>query len=166
MRIYLFELYYQGEYLRLANRNLDEADGLHEAWLAIHSILASAGNISKLLWGGGDADRQDRKPLRELLGVKDDSPLKIRHVRNKFEHIDEYIDEWLDEDPTRPFVGRNIGGSPDQWPEGKHLFGHYDPDSGRVWFWDWEISVPEMVQEAHSIAGQAWAHALAARWVD
>jgi hypothetical protein len=64
--------------------------------------------------------------------------LRFRHVRNKFEHVDEYLDDWVAIARERKqagegvnFVSRNVGGKPDQ-------FGQYDPDSKTVWFWEWE----------------------------
>jgi hypothetical protein len=171
MRIYLFELHTQGKFLEIGERELAVAvggieNGVDEIWSAIHSILGAAANISKLLWGGDDAAYRDRKPLRDELGVSDDSPLKIRTVRNKFEHMDEYVDEFLRQDPGRTYVGRNVGGSVEQWQDKDAVFGHYNPESGRVWFWKWEVSLPEIIREGRTLGGLAWDRALAARWVD
>ena len=66
-----------------------------EIWSALQNILTPAGNASKLLWGTRGSEQADqRRPLRDLVGVTDDSPLKSRDVRNAFEHFDERIERW------------------------------------------------------------------------
>lgn len=71
-------------------------------WYGLEAIATSAANLSKTLWGVGNrADgtpRADaRRPLRERLGVDDDSPLRDRRVRNSFEHLDEHLEAVWDE---------------------------------------------------------------------
>jgi hypothetical protein len=188
IQLYLFELRVQAIMLARADRLLTEAGretgptqksplpdfGMVDAtWFALHSILGAAANISKLLWGGDEADREDRKRLRDALEVSDDSVLRFRHVRNKFEHVDEYIDDWVAIARERKeagegvnFVSRNVGSKPDQWGPSNEgmMFGHYDPDSKTVWFWEWEVSVADIVREGTAIGARAWELALG-RWV-
>ena len=166
LQLYLFELQTQGQMVAFGNRALDPAGPAQETWFALHAILSAAANMSKLLWGGNEQDRKDRSRLRERLGVTDDSPLRFRHVRNKFEHVDEYIDEWIEADRTAPFFGRNVGGEPPVLGDTPvRPFGHYDPDTGRLWFWEWEVSIPEIVQEGLLVGGRAGSLAMG-RWVE
>lgn len=96
IQLYLFELRVQAIMLARSDRLLTEAGretgptqegplpdfGTVDAtWFALHSILGAAANISKLLWGADEADREDRKRLRDALEVSDDSVLRFRHVR-------------------------------------------------------------------------------------
>jgi len=138
----------------------DSRDTTYRTWFALQGILASAANLSKLLWGSDDprmtqAKRDqreaERKALRDSLGVTDESPLKSRRVRNAFEHFDERLEDRL-RDPTkrRVYIGRNIGGhSPEATSE--EMFGHYFRDDGIVVFWDKSISVPELVAAARNL---------------
>jgi len=151
--------------LDLGNKARRAGGTADEIWFGLHAILSASANISKLLWGGDEQDRKDRQRLRERLEVADDSPLRFRDVRNKFEHVDEYINEWVERDGTGPFVGRNVGGEPASFGASGDVFGHYDPETGRLWFWEWEVCVPDLVREGLAIAGRAWTLAMG-RWVE
>ena len=83
-------------------------------WYPIQSFLTAAANVSKGLWGqGGDHPdrvqrRKNREPLRQLLKVADDSPLRNVNMRNKFDHFDEKIDEWWEQSTQHLFIDGNL----------------------------------------------------------
>ena len=64
-----------------------------DVWGAIHSILAAAANVSKILWPVPLSKAQG-SAIRELLCVRDDNALKNRSLRNAFEHYDERLEDW------------------------------------------------------------------------
>jgi hypothetical protein len=125
-----------------------------DIWIAVQSILLTAGNTAKLLWGSGngkaaEATEADRKPLRTLVGVADESPLKARNVRNSFEHFDERIIAWHEASETQFYASRQIGQAED-WPAGA-LLGNYDPATGIVTFLDNSVSIRDLMVELHRI---------------
>lgn len=99
----------------------------HRIWHALHGVLISAANISKILWPIPDYAVRGQR-LRQEPGVSDDSPLHSRSLRNHFEHVDERIEEW-----TGPRVDLNIGPAEDR-AGGRRPFRHFDPWSGVVLF--------------------------------
>jgi hypothetical protein len=123
----------------------------HEIWFALQTILFSAANLSKLLWGGAtDRNKRakqaaQRKPIRDALGVSDDSPLKPVDLRNSLEHFDDRIDDWAKKGNTI-YAARTVGSAASaiQMP----IFGNYNPETGIVRFWGDSMSVPEVVAEA------------------
>jgi hypothetical protein len=131
-------------------------------WLALQSILVSAANISKLLWGSrgeGSTERQKaRAPLRELLEVEQDSPLYDLRLRNDFEHFDERLERWLSKATGQqvPYVGRNIWHAPEGVTmiagEAEHRrFGHYDPVTATVSFWTHSVDLRSLIAEVDRI---------------
>lgn len=118
-----------------------------DIWYAIQNLLIAAGNLSKLLWGAGNAEA-NRKPWRDSLGVTDDSVLRDRGLRNHFEHFDEKLEAWYKVSERRNFVGRNIG--PQNMIQGldeAERFHHFDPSTGLVTFWAQSLSLPKIVAE-------------------
>lgn len=103
---------------RLAATNQD-SDEL-EVWSAIQSILVAAGNVSKILWPSRKSSSARGQVLRKLLNVDDQNLLSDRKIRNHFEHYDERIEDWFEDnnsavymdssiDPFEPIWGRKAG---------------------------------------------------------
>jgi hypothetical protein len=109
----------------------------HRIWHALHGVLISAANISKILWPHRNyAARGER--LRQQLGVSDDSPLRSRSLRDHFEHVDERIEKW-----TGPRVDLNIGRL--EYQAGRPPFRHFDPSAGAVLFAGERYDLPAVV---------------------
>jgi hypothetical protein len=127
-------------------------------WAGLQSILVSAANASKILWGSGQARKkvaERRKPLRELVGIDDSSVLNSTDLRNDFEHFDERIERRFGADVGGAFIGRNIGGPVAIFSmSGKpaDLFGHYDPTTGIVQFWDNSVHIPKLIDAARELS--------------
>jgi hypothetical protein len=65
-----------------------------QAFRDMHSALAFAANISKMLWNIKCKDRA--RQLRRVLGIRGRyKVLSDKRLRNAFEHLDERIDEWV-----------------------------------------------------------------------
>lgn len=146
------------------NANLERRDSTG-VWFGLQAVLISASNASKLLWGAGrnkeEARRlhEARRRLRESVNVDDSSPLNNRRVRNSFEHFDERIDSWFTESKHRNYIGRTIGDAggntfvfSDPTAAEEHvLFGHFDPSTTIVSFWDRSTALQPIVAEIEQI---------------
>ena len=81
-----------------------------ETWCSIQSILVAAGNVSKILWPSQKYKLRGQK-LRELLGVEDNNPLASRKFRNHFEHYDERVEEWYENNSQGVYVDLSMNPS-------------------------------------------------------
>lgn len=161
--IFQSEIGTQSEFVLLAAKELDKVlrdpprmsttgravGHTTQIWYLLQTILVSAANISKLLWGSEEADAP-RDDLRESLEVEADSPIRSKRVRNAFEHFDEFIENM----PNTIFIGRNIGAQGSIVVEGHEpatRFGQFDPSTGEVTFWERTTNVVEVVREVERI---------------
>jgi hypothetical protein len=83
---------------------------------ALQNLLNAGANISKALWGQGGKLSDQRKILRESVGIDDASPLRQVTMRNNFEHFDERLDRWWAESKNHNQADLNIG------PKGHSMF--------------------------------------------
>ena len=118
-------------------------DWHREVFVAIHSLLTHASNVSKIFWPAGDGrDEATRKrlerakELRAYIGLPDDNHfLKDRKLRNHLEHFDERLDQWRETRQHRHYVQDIIA------PKGaiagieeKYFFRWYDQNTRRFIF--------------------------------
>ena len=95
LRIFQRQLALQCRYLLVSFR--EAGMGLKEGktdqvFYGLQNLLNAGANISKAFWGQRGQLADLRKPLRDSVGVADDSPLRQVTMRNNFEHIDERLD--------------------------------------------------------------------------
>lgn len=64
-------------------------------WYSVQAFLSASANASKLLWGSTEEIARRRRPIRQSLGISDDSPLRSRSFRNHFDHFDERLETWF-----------------------------------------------------------------------
>ena len=83
------------ERLQETNNNFDQVD----VWGSIQSILIAAGNVSKILWPHKKYKSRGEK-LRKLLNIDETNLLSDRKFRNHFEHYDERIEVWFQNNPS------------------------------------------------------------------
>ena len=133
-------------------------------WFSVQNLLSAAANVSKALWGVNAKLEKAREPLRESLGISDDSPLYSRDLRNDFDHFDERLDTWDRESTSRVYMDKNIA------PSGTNLVGgitlgkhdelrRYEPDTGIATFFGDAYDVVAIVraaEELQPIAHEAW----------
>jgi hypothetical protein len=157
--IYQAELRTQCEFMvmgaRFVDGNLGPGGNGTAVWFGLQGILVAASNASKMFWGS----RQEpvieaRRPLRESVAVDDQSPLSSRKVRNDFEHFDERLEDWFATSSNHNYLGRNIGPPDmiviaDQVPTDH--FGHFDPSTAIVSFWENSADLRAIVAEAERI---------------
>ena len=160
LKIFQLELATQCEFILIGgkqvNAHLEARQSTPPIWFVLQGMLVSAANASKLLWGSRTEEALEaRRQLRESVDVTDHSPLRSRRLRNDFEHFDERIEEWFDKSQDHNYIGRLIG-DPDGVivvgrgvPEDK--FGHFDPSTTQVSFWERSASLQDIVSEAERI---------------
>jgi hypothetical protein len=117
---FLGEVVSQAEYCLEASAALKESltDGsVNSCYRALHSLLAHAGNISKLLCPSLPKDKAKAATIQarassllSKLALPDHiiATLETRELRNHLEHFDERLDSWAATNP-RILVDRNIG---------------------------------------------------------
>ena len=84
-------------------------NNLNLIWYAIQNFLVAVANISKFFWPTNAKYQKRGEELRNSLGIKNDSPIKTRKVRNCFEHFDEKLEEWAISSKGHIFIDSNIG---------------------------------------------------------
>jgi hypothetical protein len=104
--------------------------------MSLQTFLASAANVSKLLWPVRKGDPKRGEYLRQSLGIGKDSPLQSRSLRNFLEHIDERVDAWVKATGGQMLADRlilplsmkvvTIG---EQEMSAENYFRRYDPDA-------------------------------------
>ena len=84
------------------NENHNTFDQI-EVWGSVQSILVATGNVSKILWPHSKY-KQRGETLRKLLNINDENPLSDRKFRNHFEHYDERVETWLENQSSGCYV--------------------------------------------------------------
>lgn len=140
---------------RLAERaagQLAAASGPLETWGAIQSLLVAAANVSKILWPAGKGHKARGEQLRDLLGVADRTLDPVRAFRNHFEHYDERIDQWFENDNSSVYM--DLASGPRQtsaWGLPRMLHRGYDPSSQTLYFRDESIDLRTVVATLEEI---------------
>jgi len=99
-----------------------------EVWGAIQSILIAAGNVSKILWPPRKTSAARGEMLRKLLDVDDRNPLSDRNFRNHFEHYDERIEDWFEQNGSAVYIDSRIDPFDSVWGRNPaNLHRGYDP---------------------------------------
>lgn len=120
---------------------------------AIQNLLNAAANISKMLWGQKGKHSEARKPLRDSIGISDDSPLRKVTMRNHFEHMDERIDRWWAESEDHNHIDMIVGprAAFDFDTAQIDMFRIFDPSTADVVFWGEEHNLEDLIQEVQQI---------------
>ncbi|AJI08672.1 hypothetical protein [Bacillus cereus] len=119
-------------------------------WYYAQSMLNSAANISKFLWSFDDKDKysEERKEIRKLLGVKNDSPLKNRKVRNCIEHYDERLLAWAKKiKENEVFTDACIGTESSYNEYSFTPFRYYTKDTNTIYYKKYTFKIDEMLNE-------------------
>jgi hypothetical protein len=121
--------------------------GTPPEFCALQNMLNAAANLSKALWGSGGKRAEQRKALRDSLGVDDSSPLREVDMRNNFEHFDERIDDWWQTSRDRNYVDRNIGIALPAVDD-IDIFRNFIPQTAQLVFWGQSFDLKAIVDEA------------------
>ena len=170
----LLEVETQARFVAWAADQLSTDQGLPDSpnagirlWFSVQTILVSAANITKAMWGGStentkrDAQKAERAPLRMALALTSTSPLYKLQVRNDLEHLEATIDHWgLRAQPSASANVRTYTRDPEVAVPRESL-GHYNVATGDVTFKyrHHSANVPKIVTEAARILPLASAEA-------
>lgn len=155
LRIFQRHVRDQCRFLVAAAHDLNAGLAAHDTdrvLCSIQNLLNAGANVSKMLWGSKGKKAQERKRLRDSIGVSDDSPLREVTMRNHFEHMDERIDRWWAESPTHNHADAIIG--PRNTIAGLEpieTFRWFDPMTKEVIFWGEGFNVQALVSEAEGL---------------
>lgn len=127
-----------------------------EPWYDLQILLGATANLQKAFWGERENFATQREPLRQMLAVEDDSPLRANNrMRNHFEHFDERLDRWWRDAPHHnrvEVVGPDARTFLDESTVSDlEIFHGYDPATGLVTFWGDQFDLPAVVKEAERI---------------
>ena len=138
LRIFQQQVLLQCEFFFIAAQALDASIGKpgNVPWFAIEGMLNATANISKALWGQGGSKGAERKPLRESIGIADNSRLAPTDMRNHFEHFDERLTKWWNQSTRRNFIDLNFGDvhRAIQGIDEHDFLRNYNPQTGDVLF--------------------------------
>ena len=124
----------------------------HQAtWDAVYLILSHAANLSKIFWP------IDKRPeiqirgrvMRKIFDVTETSPMHDRAVRNGFEHLDELVHDWYDEEKPAGLIDLWVGpdGHELDFPD-HHVFRSFDHTEGIVSVGPRRIDIRAISREA------------------
>jgi hypothetical protein len=90
-----------------------ESDSPARILACVQEALTHAGALSRFFWPAkANALTEARgKRFRQTFGISDASPLKLRELRNTFEHFDEKLDRFLLRGPVGCFFPSPLVGS-------------------------------------------------------
>lgn len=136
-----------------------EARDHDSLWVGVQIFVTGSANITKALWGQRQSLAAERKPLRDSLGVRDDSPLHaLSTLRNHFEHYDERIDRWHETSQAHNFLDRFLG-SPESVAGLADIERFRDPATASVYFWGERFDLQPIAKEVDRLLTIAKAEA-------
>lgn len=157
LRQFQQQILLQSQFMLLAAEQINEGlkqGNITATFCALQSLLNSAANISKALWGQANSRNLARQGLRDSIGILDTSPLKATLMRNNFEHFDERLEKWWNESPNHNWVDLNTmsrGHIKDLSENALGWFRNFDPKTTILTFWSQDFCVQELTDEVQRI---------------
>lgn len=126
-------------------------------WFNAQNLIVYSGNLSKILWGVNSKDerlnkirKQERKILREKLGISEHSVLKKRYLRNALEHIDEKLEDFTKK--PQMIMNKNFGPVRSMVQIGESIYDisnernlrHYDQDEKMYYFYGESVNLEKL----------------------
>lgn len=134
----------------------DFADALLRPFYVIHNLLYAAASISRALWGLEGRSSRDyarRRPLREAIGIDDNSPLYLLFaVHEGVEHYDQALTAWIDSSDDQFVVEAALVNDPPDFRTPNVYLKRFDLNTGVVKFIDHRIHIPSIICEVKRIA--------------
>lgn len=129
------EIVTQSKVAEKAAHQLAKATDPIEVWGSIQSILVAAANVSKILWPPRKPYKARGKQLRRLLGIGDHNLLSDRTFRDHFEHYDERIEDWFNNNNSAVYIDSEIDSfEPTPWSLPRLVHRSYNPSSQTLSF--------------------------------
>jgi hypothetical protein len=157
LRLFQRQIEFQCDCVLIAAQELDKAIAKRDItaiFCAIQSLLGSAANISKALWGVRKTKNAlaARTPLRASLQVTDASPLNPRKMRDNYEHFDERLEKWWEQSKSHNFMDMGLmARKAIQGFAEIERFRAYDPATGDLTFWGDDLSLLALLDEVRRI---------------
>lgn len=146
---------YQAKFVLFAVKELTAAlvpavRDVDRVFFALEALLNAVANLSKAFWGPGGRFSAQRKPLRDSVGLSDESALRDVGMRNHFQHFDERLDRWWKESKNHNYIDMSLshGGFP---TENVDRFRRYIPETGELWFWGERYDIKAICTEVSVI---------------
>lgn len=129
-----------------------QSQNVQQTFYGIQNLLNAAANVSKALYGSGGKKTVDRKPLRDSIGVDDNSSFREVAMRNNFEHLDERLDRWWSDSKSHNICDMNIASRQSiSGIDSLGWFRNFDPQTTDVTFWSEDFNIQNIVNEAQRI---------------
>lgn len=155
LRVFQIQVIAQCRFMLRAADDINNAlkvGDINGTFYAIQNCLNAAANIAKALWGQGGKFADQRKPLRDSIGIDDGSPLRQVLMRNNFEHFDERLDRWWKNSKRHNFSDFNI--MPANAIAGIDeidSFRNFDPKTTDLSFWGQQFNLQNLINEVRAI---------------
>lgn len=168
LRTFQKQVALQCTFMLVAAKDVNDAlekQNVEGIFYALQNLLNASANISKALWGQGGKRAAARKPLRDRIGIGDDSPLREVTMRNNFEHFDERLERWWKESKQHNHADLNIG--PQNMIAGVQdidRFRAFDPKTTDMTFWGQEFNIQNLIDEVRQILPKLQAEAGKPHW--
>lgn len=137
--------------LPLINQPSDSDD----LWIGCQMFVTGSANLSKAFWGEGRGRAKiapRRQPLRDSLGVTEDSPLKAVGMRDNFEHYDQRLDQWWSQSPTHNHLDRSeVAPGGVTGIRNIDMFRVYDREARTLYFWGQPFELQPIASEVGRI---------------
>ncbi|MGA2454725.1 MAG: hypothetical protein ABSG93_14505 [Solirubrobacteraceae bacterium] len=127
-------------------------DADRELWYAVQAFATSVANVDKTLWLNRGGSEAAREPVRNVLGVDQDSVSmeQVRKIRNHLDHYDAKINEWAKSSEGLKIEGvgapLSVSGHTD-----KAQWRGYDPATDTLSFWDKSAELGPIEVEARRL---------------
>ena len=156
LRIFQKQVLLQCQFTLFATHDINMALNQRDdtrIFYAVQNFLNAANTVSKALWGQNGKFTDERKMLRDSIGVSDTSPLRKILIRNAFEHFDERLDKWWRQSKNHDYIDLSIGrirtyisGFSDI-----DMFRLFNPQTGDVTFWGTDFNLNTVIDEVRRI---------------
>ena len=155
LRAFQNQVLLQCEFMTLATAEVNAAMQSQDTtriFYGLQNLLNAAANISKVLWGSGGRHADERREVRDSIGIHENSPLSTVTMRNNFEHFDERLDGWWSASARHNSQDLCVmpkssvtGIDPIDW------FRVFDPITTDLYFWSQEFNIQDLVNEVQRI---------------
>jgi hypothetical protein len=123
-----------------------------QIFFSLQNLLNAAANVSKALWGQGGKFTKKRKPIRDSIGISDNSPLREVSMRNNYEHFDERLEKWERESKRHNSMDFGLTArSAVRGIDAIDWFRVFDPQTTDVHFWRDDFNMQQLIDEVHTI---------------
>lgn len=168
LRVFQKQVLLQCDFLLAAASQVNAAVDQNDAcacFFALQNFLNAGANIAKALWGSGGKRAEARKPLRDTIGIDDNSPLRQVGMRNNFEHFDERLERWWDES-RGCYIDLLIRKAIFVGSAEIDKFRQYDPTTTNLTFWGEDFNLQEIISEVRRILPRLEREAATPHWDD